>query len=253
MDTRIIPCLQLSGDQLVKTTRFRDPKYIGDPVNTVRIFNELEVDELCFLDIRATVENREPYYPLLQQIAEECFMPLSYGGGITGMAIAKKIFRCGFEKIILNSAAIEDPSLVSALAAEFGSQAVMVSIDVKKDLLGPYMVTSRSATKKTGRKALEWAQEAEALGAGEILLTSVNREGSWEGFDTPLVKKISAAIHIPLIAHGGAGSVEQIASLVKDTGVSAVGVGNLFIYQKKGMGVLINFPAQKIQEAFNED
>jgi imidazole glycerol-phosphate synthase subunit HisF len=246
---RIIPCLQLLEDSLVKTTKFESPRYIGDPVNTVRIFNELEVDELCFLDIRATLQQREPYYSLLQQIADECFMPLSYGGGITSIEQAKKIFRAGFEKIIVGSAAFQNPGLIKQLAAHYGSQAVIAAIDVKKNWLGNYTVMSHSATKKTGREPVEWAQEMAQSGAGEILLTSVDNEGTWNGFDVALVKKVSEAVNIPVIAHGGAGNEEHIRQVSQSTQAGAVAAGSFFVYQKKDMGVLINFPKEKIEAA----
>jgi len=250
MDVRIIPCLQLTDQGLVKTTKFSSPKYIGDPLNTVRIFNELEVDELCFLDIRATLQRKEPEYSLLAQIADECFMPLSYGGGISSIDVANRIFSCGFEKIILNSALFDDPLLVTRLADRYGSQAVIVAVDVKKTWTGNYTVMSHSGTKKTGKEPLAWAEELARLGAGELLLTSIGTEGTWSGFDTLLVKKIVEGVSIPVIAHGGAGKPEDIGNLLKHTGTSAVAVGSLFLYQKKDMGVLVNFPKEKILAAY---
>jgi cyclase len=249
MDVRIIPCLQLLENGLVKTTRFTSPKYIGDPLNTVRIFNELEVDELCFLDIRATLHGEEPDYDLLQHIADECFMPLSYGGGIRDMEDAGKVFRCGFEKIIINSALFKNPALIQQLSAHYGSQAIIVAIDVKKSVLGNYAVMSHSGTRNTGKEAIAWAQEIAERGAGEILLTSINNEGTWNGFDIQLVKKVSDAVSIPVIAHGGAGSEHHINAVVESTGAGAVAVGSMFLYQKKDMGVLINFPKERIEAA----
>jgi len=249
MDFRIIPSLQLLNERLVKTIKFGHPQYIGDPVNTVRIFNELEVDELCFLDISATLEKKEPHYFLLQQIANECFMPLSYGGGITGIEQAKKIIRSGFEKIILNTAALQHPHLIKEFAEQLGSQAVVLSIDVKKNLLGKYIVMSHSGTKKTEKEPAQWAMEAQELGAGEILLTSIDREGTWNGFDIALAKKVMDSVSIPVIAQGGAGSPEDIHTLLQAAPVSAVALGSMLVFQKKGMGVLINFPKEKIQKA----
>jgi len=246
MDFRIIPCLQLLNDRLVKTIKFSHPQYIGDPVNTVRIFNELEVDELCFLNIRATVEQKEPDYNLLQQIADECFMPLSYGGGIKNIQQAKKIIRSGFEKIILNTSALQHPQLIKEFADHFGSQAVVVSIDVKKSILGNYTVMSHSGSKKTGKDPVQWATEVEQSGAGEILLTSIDKEGTWNGFDTSLVKKITNAVSVPVVAHGGAGKPEHINELLQQAPVSAVALGSMLVFQQKGMGVLINFPKGKI-------
>lgn len=241
MNIRIIPTLCLLENALVKTSGFGSPQYIGDPLNTVRIFNELEVDELCFLGIRSTIKGEEPDYTLLQSIATECFMPLSYGGGITSFEVAKKVFGCGIEKIIINSAALQNISLIKQCAHYYGSQAVVVAIDVKRSLFGSASVRSHSGTVNTGKHPVAWAKEVEAAGAGEILLTAISKEGTWTGFDTQLIRAVSTAVSIPVIAHGGAGSVEHIYEAVK-SGASAVAAGNLFLYQKKGLGVLVNFP-----------
>jgi imidazole glycerol-phosphate synthase subunit HisF len=254
---RVIPCLQLRQDSLVKTVRFRKPAYIGDPVNTVRIFNELEVDELVFLDIRASVEGRGPNFPVLQQIADECFMPLAYGGGIRRFADAQSILRLGFEKVIVNTCAAENPSFITELADHFGSQAVIVSIDVRRNLWGQNRVHTRSGTRNTHRDPVAWAQEVEARGAGEILLTSMPREGTWEGFDLALIRAVTDAVRIPVIAHGGAGSVEHIVQAVDTGGASAVALGSMVVFQKRGCGVLVNFPdpaqlAQKLGEHSGE-
>lgn len=239
---RVIPCLLLKAGGLVKTVRFRRPSYIGDPVNTVRIFNELEVDELAFLDISASVEERDPDLGQLQQIADECFMPLAYGGGIRDVATAERILQIGFEKVIVNSAAFENPRLITELARRFGSQAVIASIDVTRPAFGGYQVVSRSATRAQRRAPVEWARQVETLGAGEILLTSVEREGTWRGFDLALTARVAQAVGIPVIAHGGAGSVEDIGAAVHEGGASAVALGSMVVYQSKGMGVLVNFP-----------
>jgi cyclase len=239
---RVIPCLLLKQGGLVKTVRFRSPAYIGDPINTVRIFNELEVDELAFLDITATVEDRAPDFDMLQRIADECFMPLSYGGGVRDVRTAERILQIGFEKLILNSAPFDNPQLITDLARRFGSQAIIVSIDVTKNLLSGYRVASHSATQVRALRPVAWAREVERLGAGEILLTSVEREGTWQGFDVPLTASVSEAVGIPVIAHGGAGSVEHIGEAVRSGGASAVALGSLVVYQSKGMGVLVNFP-----------
>lgn len=240
--TRVIPVLLLRGESLVKTIRFGRSTYVGDPCNTVRIFNELEVDELVFLDITATREGRLPNLEVLTDIANECFMPLAYGGGIREVEVAKAVHKIGFEKVIVNTAAVEDPELVRRLASEFGSQAVVVSIDVKSDLFGRKRVFTNAGKKNTGRDPLEWAGEAETLGAGEILLTSIDREGSWTGFDDELVRRVAETVDIPVIANGGAGSVEHIGTVVNQAGASAVGLGSMVVFQKKGMGVLVNFP-----------
>lgn len=240
--TRIIPCLQLIDEALVKTVKFADHGYIGDPINTVRIFNELEVDELCFLDIRATVENRQPNFKILSEIANECFMPLSYGGGIKDTETAKKILSIGFEKIVLNTAAIETPQLISQIAVHSGSQSVIGSIDIKKNFFGKHQVYSHDGTRKTDEDPVLYAKKLQELGAGELLVTSMDRDGSWSGFELDIIKKITDAVSIPVIANGGAGTVHHIGEVVKNANASAVALGSMVVYQKKGLGVLVNFP-----------
>jgi imidazole glycerol-phosphate synthase subunit HisF len=240
--TRVIPALLLRDSSLVKTVRFGRFTYVGDPCNTVRIFNELEVDELAFLDITATREGRPPNLALLADIANECFMPLAYGGGIRSLADAQGILRLGFEKVIVNSHAQARPALIAELADHFGSQAIIVSIDARRSFLGRMQVYTRSGSLNTRRDPVAWAREAEALGAGEILLTSVDREGTWEGFDLGLVKAVTDAVRIPVIAHGGAGSLEHITQVVRQAGAAAVALGSMVVFQRKSMGVLVNFP-----------
>ncbi len=240
--TRIIPTLLLHDESLVKTVRFNKFTYVGDPCNTVRIFNELEVDELLFLDITASREKRSPNLKLLANIANECFMPLAYGGGIRTLDAAKAIFEIGFEKVVVNTSAIETPELITKLSDHYGSQAVIVSLDVKKDLLGAYHVCTYSGTKKLKYDPVEQAKKMESLGAGEILLTSIEREGTWNGFDLELIKDVTGAVSVPVVAHGGAGTIEHIGEVVKYSGASAVALGSMVVFQKKGMGVLVNFP-----------
>ncbi|WP_348655457.1 AglZ/HisF2 family acetamidino modification protein [uncultured Roseivirga sp.] len=240
--TRIIPCLQLLDQNLVKTIQFKRPSYIGDFANTARIFNELEVDELCLLGIRNTRNKTTPDFKVLKQVANECFMPLSYGGGIQDFETAKRILAMGFEKVVLNSASFRNPQLITKISEYFGSQSLIVSIDVKKGLFGRERVYSCSGTRTERYSALEWAKSVEEKGAGEILLTSINQEGTWEGFDIGLVSRIANAVNIPVIAHGGAGSIKDISAAVKDAKASAVALGSMVVYQKKGMGVLVNFP-----------
>ena len=250
--TRVIPVLLLRDESLVKTVRFDKFSYVGDPCNTVRIFNELEVDELMFLDITASREGRGPNLTLLADIADECFMPLGYGGGVQSVAQAKSVFDIGFEKICVNTAAFDRPELLTELARQYGSQAVVASIDVKSGLLGRATVRSQSGRRNTGRDPVSWAVEVERRGAGEILLTSIDREGSWEGFDLDLVNRVADAVSIPVIAHGGAGSVEDIGRVVKQAHASAVALGSLVVFQRKGMGVLVNFPDARQLEAVLE-
>ena len=250
--SRVIPCLQLVGSSLVKTVKFGKYGYIGDPANTVRIFNELEVDELCFLDIRATVEGRRPDLKILGEIAEECFMPLSYGGGVRDLALATEILRIGFEKIVVNSFAYEDPSFISQLADHVGSQAVIGSIDVKRGRLGRYQTYSHDGTRGTGRDPVEWARRLQELGAGELLLTSMDRDGTWSGFDIEITRRVAAAVSVPVIANGGAGVVAHIGAAIKEGGASAVALGSMVVYQSKGMGVLVSFPdSRELREALS--
>ena len=240
--TRIIPALLLRNESLVKTVRFGKFTYVGDPCNTVRIFNELEVDELIFLDITATQEKRSPNFKVLADIANECFMPLGYGGGIRTLDDAKTVFDIGFEKIAVNSHAMENPQFISQLASSFGSQAIISSIDVKKNLWGRYQVRTHSGKHVSEFDPVTWAKKLESLGAGEILLTSIDQEGTWEGFDLDLVKSVTEAVNIPVIAHGGAGTKDHIVEVVKQAGASAVALGSMVVFQKKDMGVLVSFP-----------
>lgn len=244
-----MPVLLLRDESLVKTVRFGKYTYIGDPCNTVRIFNELEVDELILLDISATCANRKPNFKLLADIANECFMPLAYGGGIKTFSEAKEILQIGFEKVSVNSSAIENPEIIKELAKHFGSQAVVASIDVKKDFFGRNRVWGNSGRSNGKLDPVTWAKEVEYLGAGEILLTSINREGSWDGFDLQLVRDVANAVSIPVVAHGGAGNLEDIGSVIKNGHASAVALGSMVTFQKKGMGVLVSFPDEiKLKE-----
>lgn len=240
--TRVIPCLQLINGSLVKTVRFRNHAYIGDPVNTVRIFNELEVDELCFLDIRASVRGTEPDFELLKQIAEECFMPLSYGGGVRSFESAQKILSLGFEKVIVNTQAFRQPQLIRKIANHFGSQAIIGSIDVKRNLWGRHQLYINDGTEKVDVDPVRWAEQLVDVGIGELLITSIDREGTWEGYDLDIIRKISAAVSVPVIANGGAGCIEHLYEAISTANASAVAVGSMIMYQQKGMGVLINFP-----------
>lgn len=247
---RVIPVLLLRDASLVKTVQFGKFQYVGDPCNTVRIFNELEVDELLFLDIAATRENRRPNFSVLADIASECFMPLGYGGGIRDIEDADVILRMGFEKIVLNSYALESPGFIRACAERFGSQAVIVSIDVRKNLLGHTRVFTRGGSRNVGLDPIAWAKCAEQMGAGEILITSIAREGTWQGFDIDLTRQVAQAVNVPVIAHGGCGGLAHITQAVKDAGASAAGVGSMVVFQKKGMGVLVNFPTvQELEKA----
>lgn len=239
---RIIPVLLMKNDSLVKTICFNKFNYIGDPINTASIFNELEVDELMLLDIRSSLLGYGPKFETLKEIASECFMPLSYGGGIKNLDHAELIFNLGFEKLILNYSIFDNPELIKSLTKKYGSQAVVGSMDVKKDLFGKYKVYTLSGRKKIHNHPVEWAKYIETLGCGEILLTNIDKEGTWDGFDLELIKSISNNVSIPVICHGGAGSIKDVKEAINYGNASAVALGSLVLYQKKNMGVLINLP-----------
>jgi cyclase len=243
--TRVIPALLVRDGCLVKTVRFGRFAYVGDPCNTVRIFNELEVDELLVLDISQDRAMRGPNLRLIADLADECFMPLGYGGGIRSLDDARAIFATGIEKLVINTAAVARPELIGEIATVYGSQAVIASIDVKRSLLGAQTVRTGNGRRRTGLDPVAWAKEAARLGAGEILLTSIDREGTWDGFDLDLVRRVADAVAVPVIAHGGAGSLRDIGDAVAKGGASAVALGSMVVFQKRGMGVLVNFPTDR--------
>ena len=251
--TRVIPCLLLRGESLVKSVQFKTYNYIGDPINTVRIFNELEVDELVFLDIAASREGKKPNYKILEQIASECFMPLAYGGGLSDIRDIGRIFAIGFEKIVINSFAITDPDFITCLADKFGSQSIIGSIDAKKNLWGRYEVFTHGGSRKAGKNPIDWALELERLGVGELLVTSMDQDGTWNGYDIKLVESVTSKVHVPVIANGGAGTVHHIGDVVKKGGASAVALGSMVVFQGKDLGVLVNFPDTKqLKSQLNE-
>ncbi|MFH6597905.1 AglZ/HisF2 family acetamidino modification protein [Ectopseudomonas khazarica] len=238
---RIIPALLLRESGLVKTQRFGKHKYIGDPVNAIRIFNEKEVDELILLDIDASRQGREPNYDLIESVAAECFMPFGYGGGISSIEQARRLFAFGVEKVVLQTAALAYPGLIREIAQRFGSQSVVVSLDIKRDWFGRYRLWSSSH-----RKALngDWLDSLKLLveaGAGEVLLNSVDRDGTLQGYDLRLIEIAAHAVGIPVIALGGAGSLQDFR-LATDSGASAVAAGSLFVMQGPHRAVLISYP-----------
>lgn len=244
LQVRVIPCLLLQGEGLVKTTRFKDPTYIGDPINAIRIFNDKEVDELIFLDITASREGRGPAFQTIRDFASECFMPVGYGGGIRSLEDARHVLSLGIEKIILNTMALRRPALVSEIAREFGSQAVVVSIDAKKRLLGGHEVFGADGTEKTGLKPAAHAQRMVELGAGEIFLNSIDRDGTQSGYDLALVRSVATAVSVPLIACGGAGSLAHFSAAVGEGHASAVSAGSMFVFHGKHRAVLISYPTR---------
>lgn len=241
---RIIPALLLQGQGLVKTIKFKAPTYLGDPINIVRIFNDKEVDELVFLDITATNENRPPAFELLANITSECFMPLGYGGGIRNMEDIKKLLNMGVEKVILNTCAVKTPELVRAAADYAGSQAVVISMDVKKNIFGRHEVHTRSGRENTKLDPVGYAVAMEKQGAGELFLNSIDRDGTMQGYDIELIQRISGAVSIPVVACGGAGKLQDLADAIKMGGASAAAAGSLFVFQGPLRGVLISYPSR---------
>lgn len=239
---RIIPSLLLRGRGLVKTVKFVDPKYVGDPVNAVRIFNEKEVDELLLLDVGATKTGKPPQFDLIAEIAQECFMPLAYGGGVRDCESMSKLFNLGIEKVAINSAAAENPGLVREASQAFGSQSIVVSIDVKRKWLGGYEVYTEGGTKRTGLDPVAFARRMEAQGAGEILINSIDRDGTMLGYDLDLVSSVSHSVGIPVIACGGAGKIRDLSDAIKLGGASASAAGSMFVFQGKHRAVLISYP-----------
>lgn len=245
---RVIPALLLRGKGLVKTTRFKDPAYVGDPFNTIKIFNDKEVDELALLDITASAEGRGPNMRFLADAASEAFVPLAYGGGLRTVEQMHELYKLGVEKAIVNSAALDDITLVRRAADRFGSQSVVVSMDVRKRLLGGYRVYRDNGAKETPHDPAEWAVKLQEAGAGELLVTAIERDGTFKGYDLDLVRQVSHAVDVPVIASGGAESVENLVQAVQ-AGASAVAAGALFVYQRPHRAVLISFPSRKVLEA----
>lgn len=240
---RIIPCLLVHNKGLVKTVNFKDPKYVGDPINAVKIFNEKEVDELIVLDIDATSENREPDFTLIKNLAAECRMPLCYGGGVKTVKHAKEIINLGAEKVALSSAAVDNPKLVSQIAEEVGKQSVIVVIDVKKKgLLGKYEVFTHNGSRATGKNPVEFAQEMERLGVGEVVINSIDNDGVMKGYDVKLIGAVRDAINVPMTVLGGAGNLSDIKQIVDKFGVIGVAAGSLFVFKGVYKAVLINYP-----------
>ncbi len=253
LSTRIIPALLLSGPDLIKTTRYKKPKYIGDPINAVRIFNDLEVDELFLLDIHASKE-KHINFNLLQEISNEAFIPLCYGGGVSNTEQMKFLYKMGVEKISLNSHALSNPNLISEASNLFGRQSVVVSIDVKKDYLGNYHTYTDNGRKKNRITPFKWAIKAEKLGAGEILINSINNDGMMKGYDIELLKKVSSSVSIPVIGCGGAGNTKHMQEAAQQTQVSGLAAGSMFVFYNSLKGVLINYPKRSdLEKLFKND
>jgi cyclase len=241
---RIIPCLLVKNKGLVKTIRFKDPKYVGDPINAVRIFNEKEVDELIVLDIDATAEKREPDYKMIENLAAECRMPLCYGGGVKTVKQAQKIFELGVEKVAFSSAVIQNPQLVSDTAKIVGNQSVIVVLDIKKNTFGRYEIWTHNAKVNTKKNPFEFAKTIENLGVGEIMVNSIDNDGVMKGYDLHLVEKIRESVSVPMSVLGGAGSLKDIGELIGKHGVIGAAAGSLFVFKGVYRAVLINYPTR---------
>lgn len=242
MRPRIIPCILLKSNGLVKTYKFSNPVYVGDPINTVKIFNEKEVDEIVILDITASKEGKKPNYRLIEELASECFMPVAYGGGVRTIDDIKFIFNLGLEKIVINSYAIEDPSFIKKSSERFGSQSIVVSIDVKKNFWGKYEIVASNGFKAQNREPMAFATLMQKMGAGEILLNSIERDGTMSGYDLELIRMIASQLDIPVIASGGAGNLMHFSEALK-AGASALAAGSMFVFHGKHRAVLVSYPS----------
>lgn len=241
--SRLIPCLLVHRKGLVKTTRFSEPKYVGDPINAVKIFNEKEVDELVVFDIDATVNKAEPDYRMIQNLAAECRMPLCYGGGVRTLEQAVRIIKLGAEKVALSSCAVANPKIIREIAQYVGGQSVVAVLDVRRSKkTGGFEVWTHNAKKNSGRDPVELAQEMEALGIGEITVNAIENDGVMKGYDLEIVRRIRTAVSVPMTVLGGAGSLEDVAKLVREFGIIGAAAGSLFVFKGSFRAVLINYP-----------
>lgn len=241
---RIIPSLLVHDNGLVKTVNFKNPKYVGDPINAVKIFNEKEVDELAVFDIDATVLGKEPNYSLIERLASQSMMPLCYGGGVKTVEQAQRIFSLGVEKIALSSAVLHNPKLITEISERVGAQSVIVVLDVKKKLLGGYEVYTHNGKKATGINPFKFVEEAQKLGAGEIVINSIDKDGVMKGYDLDLIAKVREKITLPMTVIGGAGSLSDIEKVIDKHGVIGVAAGSLFVFRGPYKAVLISYPTQ---------
>lgn len=248
MIPRVVPVLLLKGGGLYKTRRFAAEKYVGDPVNAVRIFNEKEVDELAVVDMRAARGASGPDFEALRDMAGEAFMPMSYGGGVADCATVHELVTLGYERVIVNSAAVRNPKLVGEIAARFGTSTLIASIDARKDVFGRYHVYINGGQEKTKLLAADWAQQLAHEGAGEILLTAIDRDGEMNGYDLALVREVATGLGVPVIALGGAGKPQDFVDAI-GAGASAVAAGAYFVFHGKHRAVLISYPPRRDLEA----
>jgi len=245
--SRIIPSLLVHKKGLVKTVKFKDSKYVGDPINAVKIFNEKEVDELIILDIDATVENREPDYKMIENLANECRMPLCYGGGIKTVSQAQRILSLGVEKIAMSSVVFDNPHLIRELSTEVGSQSVVVVFDVKKKLFGGYEVYTHNAKNKIKHDFFELVEKVQQLGAGEVVINSIDNDGLMKGYDMELIEKVKSRLDVPMTILGGAGDLKHIGQVTKKFGIVGCSAGSLFVFKGKYKAVLISYPNKEIK------
>jgi imidazole glycerol-phosphate synthase subunit HisF len=242
---RLIPILTIDGQKLVKTVKFKNPNYLGDPINAIKIFNEKEVDEIAVLDITASTQNKSPNFKLIEEMAGECFMPLAYGGGIKSIEDIKTLFSLGVEKIILNTTLQHNPEIITQAAGLYGSQSIVVSLDIKKSVFGNYKTCFCNGKKNGDDIPEKFAKKMESLGAGEILLNNIDKEGTFSGLDYKLINSLSKVLKIPLIACGGTNSISDILEGIK-SGASAIASGSFFAYKNNDtQSILINYPSQK--------
>lgn len=242
---RIIPVLLIKDGGLVKSIKFKNYRYVGDPINAVKIFNEKEVDEIVILDIDATKEKRSPNFNLIKELASEAFMPLAYGGGITNINEVKEILFLGVEKVIFNKSALVNENLIMETAKRFGSSSTVVSIDVKTNIFNKQYVYSDNGKRNTKMNVIEYAKKVEMLGAGEIFLNSIDRDGTYKGYDLDLIKKVSCSVDIPVVACGGAKDENDLVRAITEGGASASAAGSIFVYSGVHHAVLINYPDWK--------
>jgi imidazole glycerol-phosphate synthase subunit HisF len=246
---RVIPCLLVKNGGLVKTVGFARPKYVGDPINAVRIFNEKAVDELFVADIDATALGKEPDYDLIKKLAVECRMPLCYGGGIRNVEQAERLISMGVEKVAVSSAALSDPRLVTSIANVVGGQSVVAVLDVRRDNKGAPLVWTHNGERSTGKLAGDAAKLMADSGAGEIIVNSIDNDGAMQGYDLPLIAEVLAAVSVPVTALGGAGSLAHIRTLIERFGLVGAAAGSLFVFKGVYRAVLINYPSRAEKDA----
>jgi cyclase len=245
LQARVFPCLLLSGEGLVKTAQFKNPTYIGDPINAVRIFNAKQVDELLLLDINASQENKKRNISLIEKISDECAMPLTVGGGISSVEDIKELLNAGVEKVSINTAALKDIDFIKEASSMFGNQAIVGAMDVKRTWSGSYKVFGKRGKKKTSWDPVKYAKALEYAGAGEILINSIDQDGMMMGYDLALIKQITSSVNVPVIACGGCSSLEDIGAVIKEADASAACAGSFFLFHGNRKAVLISFPTQE--------